>query len=252
VSASNCLKDAVILVGGKGTRLHGVVLDRPKPIADVDGRPFVEWLLISLCLQEIHRVVLCTGYMGDIIESCLGNGSRFGLELIYVRDPYPLGTGGALRYALDHIHSDCLLVLNGDSYCRANLGEFYGFHKSQHSQATILLTRVEDTARYGSVEVDTDGRVIAFREKASAEHSKWINAGVYLIERDIVELIPQKQAVSLEHEVFPSLIGRSLYAKVCKGLFWDIGTPESYELSSQVLHSEFADLEQLYKRKIKV
>ena len=241
------LTEAIILAGGKGTRLQDSVKDRPKPLADVAGRPFIEWLLLLLHSQGIRRVVVCTGHMGQILESHLGNGSRFDLELQYVRDPFPLGTGGALRNALDLYQSTYLLVLNGDSYCKFDLREMTEFHLSHHSEATILLAKVEDSSRFGSVESDGNGKVTAFREKTIEQHPAWISAGVYLLNRKVIEGIPANRPVSLEREVFPGLIEHGLYAKPENGLFWDIGTVESYKSSAIVLSREFADLELLQK-----
>ena len=241
------LTEAIILAGGKGTRLQTSVKDRPKPLADVAGRPFIEWLLLLLHSQGIRRVVVCTGHMGQVLESHLGNGSRFDLQLQYVRDPFPLGTGGALRNALDLCQSSHILVLNGDSFCKFDLRELSKFHLSHRSEATILLAKVENSSRFGSVVSDGNGKVTAFSEKTIDRHPAWINAGVYLLNRKVIEGIPGNRAVSLEHEVFPGLIEHGLYAKPENGLFCDIGTVESYESSATVLSKEFAELELLQK-----
>jgi NDP-sugar pyrophosphorylase family protein len=236
---SMSISEALILAGGKGTRLQDSVKDRPKPLAVVAGRPFIEWLLIMLHSQGIRRVVICTGHMGKMIESHLGDGSRFDLDLVYVSDPFPLGTGGALRNALSSLNSASPLVLNGDSYFRIDVKRLSDFHFLRQAQATILLANVQDSSRFGSVAADADGKVTAFHEKTSDNHPAWINAGVYLVNRDIIGSIPTNRAVSLEREVFPGLIGHGLYAKSEDGLFWDIGTVESYESSTRVLSNEF-------------
>lgn len=246
MTSSTYLTEAIILAGGMGTRLQDSVKDRPKPLADVAGRPFLEWLLLLLHSQGIRHVIVCTGHMGEMVESHLGNGSRIGLELEYARDPFPLGTGGALRNALNLHHSPSLLVLNGDSYCRFDVRELFEFHLSHHSEATILLAKVEDSSRFGSVETDRNGKVTAFREKTIDRHPAWINAGIYLLNQRVVEEIPANRAVSLEREVFPDLIGRGLFAKPQNGIFWDIGTVESYHSSGEILSGEFEELERLH------
>lgn len=236
------VNEAVILMGGKGTRLQSVVNDRPKPMAEVVGRPFVEWLLLALCAQGVKRVVLCTGYMGDVIESHLGSGTRLGIDIVYMRDPLPLGTGGAIRHALDQVQSERFLALNGDSYCRFDGKLLQNFHRAHHAQATIWLVPSADSRRYGSVEVDEQGAVLAFHEKSPELHIGIISAGVYMLERAAVLAIPKGRTTSLETEFFPALIGRGLYGVVGKGPFIDIGTPESYQAASHILQEEFKGL----------
>jgi NDP-sugar pyrophosphorylase family protein len=240
--------EAIILAGGKGTRLQESVKDRPKPLAEVAGRPFIEWLLLMLFKQGVRRVIVCTGHMGEMIESQLGSGIRFNLELSYVRDPIPLGTGGAVRNALALLHTNSALVLNGDSYFRFDAKSLQDFHAAHRAETTILLTKVEDASRFGTVDVEDTGEVKAFREKTSGRHSAWINAGIYLVNRGIIESIPENQSVSLEREVFPGLIGKGLYGKLENGLFWDIGTVDSYKSSTDILSGEFAELDLHQKR----
>jgi len=240
------ITEAVLLVGGAGTRLKDTVQDRPKALAVVAGRAFLEWLLMMLRNQGIRRVILATGHMGELIESHVGDGSRFGLELACVRDPFPMGTGGSLRNALNRFQSQSLLVLNGDSFCRFIVHELSAFHSQHDSKATILLTYVNDASRFGIVETDSTDRVTAFREKSAARSVGWINAGVYLFDREVVDKIPQGRAVSLEREVFPGLMRNGLYAMKQGGVFWDIGTSESYAQAEQVLSEEFSRLQQIH------
>ncbi|MDA8218417.1 MAG: sugar phosphate nucleotidyltransferase, partial [Dehalococcoidales bacterium] len=151
--------DAVILVGGKGTRLQTVVNDRPKPMAEVQGRPFVERILSTLKAQGIHRVVLAVGHQADVVISHFTQNPYPGMELIFSREATPLGTAGALRNALPAIRSPLLLVLNGDSYCRFSVDDLFNRHRHCGALATLWLTETDDCRRYGSVEVDADGRV---------------------------------------------------------------------------------------------
>ena len=225
---SQLLLDAIILAGGRGTRLRSVVSYRPKPLAEVAGRPFVEWLLLTLRTQGVRRAVLATGYKGEIVEAAFGNGARLGLELAYAHETVPLGTGGAARHALQQVTTDHVLVLNGDSFCPFDVRRLLTNHQRTGARATLLLAPMDDCRRYGAVEAAEDGRVLSFREKNADLGAGLINAGVYLFDRRTLESIPADRAVSLENDTFPALIGHGLYATVGEGPFLDIGTPESY------------------------
>lgn len=220
--------DAVLLVGGKGTRLQAVVKDRPKPMAEVRGRPFVEWLLLALRTQGVRRVILATGHMAEVVEAHFAASRPLDLELLFSHEAAPLGTGGALRHSLEKISTDRVLVLNGDSFCPFDLAHLEEVHRRAEALATLWLVPVEDCGRYGAVEIEADGRVAAFREKSVQRTAGLISAGIYLLERRLLHTIPSGQPVSLETELFPSLINRGLHAAVGSGPFLDIGTPESY------------------------
>ena len=227
--------EAAILVGGKGTRLKSVVSDRPKPMAEVAGKPFLEWILIGLRDRGVSRIVLCSGYMPDVIEGYFGDGRVLNLELSYSVDPYPLGTGGAVRDSLEHISGSRFLVLNGDSYCDFDIETLMRTHLDSRSAATIWTARVEDAHRFGSMDVAENSSVLAFREKQVSRGPGIVNAGVYLVERDVVTAIPEGRAVSLESEVFPRLVGNGLYAVIGDAPFLDIGTPESFAVAGEFL-----------------
>jgi NDP-sugar pyrophosphorylase family protein len=231
--SGSMLVEAVILVGGTGTRLRSVVNDRPKPMAEVAGRPFLEWLLVALRSQGVQRVVLCTGYLGGVVEDYFGDGKWLNLEISYSRDPVPLGTGGALRYALTQVQTDCFLVLNGDSYCHIDLDRFLSKHVSCRAKVTLWLVPMSNCERYGRVEIGKSGAVLVFHEKSSGKHAGLISAGAYLLEREIIKDIPEGQAVSLEVGFFPTLIGHGLYAIAGDGPFLDIGTPEAFATAEQ-------------------
>lgn len=230
--------EAMILVGGKGTRLSSAVSDRPKPMAEVAGRPFVVWLLMRLRAQGVRRIVFCTGHLGDVVEEYFGDGTHWGMELRYSRDPFPLGTGGAVRHGLDQIEGDRFLVLNGDSYCRCDIQMLADVHIRNRAEATLWLVQTDDCRRYGSVLVGADGAVQSFAEKSSVLGCGFINAGVYLIERAAAETIAPGRRVSLEAEFFPGLVGQGLFAAVGRESFIDIGTPESYAGAEQFITEE--------------
>lgn len=217
---------ACILAGGRGTRLRSVLSDRPKPLAPVGGRPFVTRLLDQVARAGWGPAILCTGYMAERVEESLGHRYA-GLDLLYSKETEPLGTAGAVRLALRLIESDRVLVLNGDSFAEVDLTAQLEEHRRSRARATIALVEVEDAGRYGKVQLDGDGWVARFDEKIERAGSGLINAGVYLLSRDVVESIPADRAVSMEREVFPALIGHGLRGYVAHGRFLDIGTPES-------------------------
>jgi NDP-sugar pyrophosphorylase family protein len=210
--------------------------DRQKVVACIRGRPFLTYLLDLLGAAGVRNVVLCTGYLGEQVRSTLGDEYR-NLRLRYSKEESPLGTAGALRLALPLLASDPVLVMNGDSFCDADLAALWAWHRERGAAATLFLTEMPDTKRYGRVEVDADGHVTAFAEKGSQSGPGWINAGIYLLRPGLISTIPANRPVSLETEAFPSWIGRGLYGYKGKGRFLDIGTPESYERAEQFFAS---------------
>ncbi len=229
---------AVILAGGKGTRLRSVVGDRPKVLAEVAGRPFICYQLGYLIRSGIRRVVLCTGYMGRQVRDTVGE-TYGGIELAYSQEDEPLDTAGALRLALPSIASDPALVMNGDSLFKADLGEFYRLHAASGAECSLLLVEMEDCRRYGRVRTDSRSRVIRFEEKSDEPGPGCVSAGVYLLSKRMIEQIPTGRPVSIEREVFPAWVGRGLYAFCGKGAFIDIGTPESYALAGSLAGDVF-------------
>lgn len=220
-----------VLAGGLGTRLLPVVSDRPKALAEIHGRPFLQYLLDQLSSAGCSRVVLCTGYLGEQIEQAFGKRYK-NLQISYSRETRPLGTGGALRLALPHLLSDPVLVMNGDSFCATDLASLWAWHCNRGSQGTMLLAKVPNTERYGSVKISPDGAVTQFVEKKQAGSGS-INAGVYLLSRQVIDSIPDDAAVSLEHDVFPALISHGLCGYQGRGRFLDIGTPEDFAAAEQ-------------------
>jgi len=223
---------AVILAGGLGTRLRPVVGENPKVLASVRNRPFLAYLLEQIAQANIRHAVLCIGYRGDQVRSVLGD-TYAGIRLVYSQESSPLGTAGALRLAMPLLQSDPILVMNGDSLCEADFQAFGAWHLTRTADATLLLTQVPDTRRFGRVQVDEEGRVLAFEEKDGRNTPGWINAGVYLISRRLIQAIPASGAVSLEREVFPARVGRGLYGYRSQGRFLDIGTPDAYAMAEQ-------------------
>jgi D-glycero-alpha-D-manno-heptose 1-phosphate guanylyltransferase len=208
------------------------VSDVPKPLATVCGRPFAEYLIAQLAASGVARVTLLAGYMAEQLEAELGELSH-GVELAYSVEANPLGTGGAMRNALEFLTGDRWLVLNGDSLFDIDLFELTAAH-TPGTPATLALASVRDAGRYGCVSVDSGGSVTGFVEKsAESPADGWINAGVYVIERSAVEVIASDRPVSLEREVLPALIGRGLRARQFEGYFIDIGVPDDYLRAQQ-------------------
>jgi NDP-sugar pyrophosphorylase family protein len=207
-------------------------------MAEVAGRPFLEWLLRALQAQGVRRVILCTGHKGEMVEKYFGDGKLWNLEIQYSQEPVPLGTAGAVRNALDLIEKKQFLVLNGDSYCRLDLKQLVNSHIKKKALITMWLVNVDDCQRYGLVQIGEDGAVQAFQEKSSVQSSGLINAGIYLMERNIGGAIPERHAYSLETDFFPQFVGRGLYAVVGKPPFIDIGTPESFAGAGKIILQE--------------
>ncbi len=218
---------AMILAGGLGTRLRPLVSDRPKVVAEVQRRPFLTLLLEQLAGAGMREVVLCTGFQADLIEKELGDRYK-SLELIYSREAEPLGTGGALRLALEHCPSDPILAMNGDSFINADLAAYYSWFWENDLEASLLLVGMADTHRFGKVKVREDGLVLGFEEKEGSSGPGWINAGVYIFKRHVLLPIPLGRPFSLERDLFPRLADRNIYGYQVEGDFIDIGTPESY------------------------
>ena len=217
---------AVVLAGGFGTRLRSVVADRPKVLAPVAGRRFLAYLLDQLADAGLQEVVLCTGYLGEQIRAAFGARWRK-LHLRYSQETESLGTAGALRNALALLPTEDVLVLNGDSYCDVNLRAIIELHRTRHAAATVAVTEAQDANRYGAVVVESDGAISGFVEKGS-NGPGFINAGVYVLDRQFVAAIPPGTQVSLERDCFPHSVGKGLFAHQATGRFVDIGTVESF------------------------
>jgi NDP-sugar pyrophosphorylase family protein len=219
---------AAILAGGLGTRLRSVIADRPKVLAPVGGHPFLTRLLDRLAAASFRQVVLLTGYRAGQVRDALGE-TFAGMRLIYADEPFPLGTAGALCRALPLLTQQHVLLLNGDSYCDVDLRDFCRWHSGQSGGASLVLARVPDVSRFGQVRRDKAGRIVRFEEKGQAAGPGWINAGIYLLERDLIAELPAKYPLALERDVLPGWVARRLvFGMKCSRRFLDIGTPESY------------------------
>ncbi len=225
---------AVLLVGGLGTRLRSVVPSTPKPLAAVGGKSFLELLVRQLRNQGITNLVMCTGYLGEQVQSEFGDGRLWGVAIEYSQEMRPLGTAGAVKLAQAYLRDvPEFLVMNGDSFLEIDFDQLTRFHRGHGGLASMAVLEVDNAARYGTVKMEAQGRVIGFSEKTGCEASGVVNGGVYVFDRAVLEYIPEGPA-SLERDVFPRILHRGVYALKQQGMFIDIGTPEDYARAQQL------------------
>jgi mannose-1-phosphate guanylyltransferase len=220
---------ALILAGGEGTRLRPLTTRIAKPVVTLVDRPFIAYMLEWLRRHGVTDVVLSCGFLAAGVRAELGDGARHGVTLHYVEEPEPLGTAGALLHAADLL-GERFLVCNGDILTDIDLGAQFAQHERTGARATLALIEVEDASAYGLVRCEADGAVREFLEKPQgpAVGPQLVSAGAYVLERDVLELIPRGRAASLEREVWPALIGHGLYGHHARGYWMDIGTPARY------------------------
>jgi len=229
---------AVILAGGFGTRLRPLSCTRPKLLFPIGNMPLLDWTLKNLAKSNVDEVILAVNYMAEAFIHRYGN-TAYKMKLHYSRETVPLGTGGPLKKAEDLIgHKEPFLVLNGDIFTTINYAEVVKKHEKTDAAATIMLYKVEDPSRYGTVELTKNNRVVKFIEKPpkGKAPSHLVNAGIYVLEPEIFNYIPEGQRVSIEREVFPKLAAkRKLYACNFEGLWIDIGKHEDYLRANRLL-----------------
>jgi NDP-sugar pyrophosphorylase family protein len=223
---------AILLAGGKGTRLRPLTIHTPKPIVPIFNRPFLHYQLDLLKqVPEIDEVILSLNYQPRRIEEIFGDGSERGLGIRYVVEPAPLGTAGAVRYAGESIR-ESVVVFNGDVLTEVDLAAVIRLHRERKAKATIVLTPVANPTAYGLVETDGQGNIQRFLEKPKADEISCdtINAGIYVLEPDTFDRIPKDTPWSIERSFFPSLIerGETFIAYIYRGYWIDIGTPQKY------------------------
>lgn len=228
-------KEAIILAGGFGTRLQGVVKDLPKPMAPVNGRPFLTYILDYLIGYHYTRVVLSVGYLHEKIEAFFGPQYK-SLEIDYAVETEPLGTGGGILFAFSKCKTDNVLVINGDTIFKVDLDEFERFHHEKDSLLSIVLREVEDVSRYGSVVIGDNGMITLFSEKQATAGRGFINGGIYLIDRKLFDKHPQPQKFSFEKDLMTRCYTQEMfYGMPSDGYFIDIGIPEDYERAQREL-----------------
>ncbi|MGO9195727.1 MAG: sugar phosphate nucleotidyltransferase [Acidimicrobiales bacterium] len=233
--------DAIVLVGGEGTRLRPLTYDIPKQMLPVVDRPMIEHVVTWLARHGIGRVVLSLGYRPDAFVEAFPDGEVAGVCLAYATEPELLDTAGAVRFAAESAGVDgTFLVVNGDVLTDFDVGSLLSFHRYRNATATIHLTPVEEPSSFGVVPTDRDGRVTAFIEKPApgTAPTNLINAGCYVLEPSVLDLIPSGRRVSIERETFPTLVGRGALYALSSDAYWiDTGTPEKYiQASLDLLH----------------
>jgi NDP-sugar pyrophosphorylase family protein len=229
--------DVVILAGGLGKRLQAVTGGSQKILAEIDGRPFISILIDYIAAQGAKRFILCTGHDADHVQSVLKDAHP-GLTLVFSKEEEPLGTGGAIKQGSLLVQSPMFLALNGDCFCVVDYNVLVSAHQQRNAKATIAITKLEDAREYGTIEVDEQKRITAFKEKQPVAQSAFINTGTYCLNRDIFNVgVGSKptQKFSIEYDFFPHLVGKGFYAFEVENKFIDIGTPDRYSWAKEHL-----------------
>ena len=229
--------DAIVLVGGQGSRLRPLTETTPKQMLPVAGVPFVTHLLLRAREAGIDHVVLSTSYKAEVFSDHFGDGSALGIELDYVQETEPLGTGGGIRNVVSSLRAapgDPVVIFNGDVLTGHDIAGQIDAHVQSTAAVTLYLTEVDDPRRFGIVPTDGHGRVTAFLEKSEHPVTNRINAGCYVFRRDVIDLIPAGRPVSVERETFPALLASDALVRAwVESAYWlDLGTPESFLLGS--------------------
>jgi mannose-1-phosphate guanylyltransferase len=223
---------AIVLVGGEGTRLRPLTETVPKPALTLVDRPFLAYMIEWLARHGVEEVVLACGFLPDVLRAALaGEEERAGVRIRYVAEPEPLGTAGAIRFAADDLGEtlgERFLALNGDVLTDLDLSALLATHDERGARATIGLHPVEDSSAYGLVRSGEGGDVVEFLEKTGEAVPGEVNAGMYVLDRSVLDLIPPGRNVSVEREVFPRLVGSGLHGLLLEGYWMDIGTPYRY------------------------
>ncbi|WP_372933342.1 nucleotidyltransferase family protein [Mariniphaga sediminis] len=221
--------EAIILAGGTGTRLKGVVPDRPKPMADIGGKPFLEYLLNYLSGNQITRVILSVGFKADQIKSHFGNRFK-NMDICYVVEDIPLGTGGGILKSAERVTGNHAFIVNGDTLFNIDLKRLADFHRQKGASLTIALKRMEDASRYGSIEVNETGRINAFREKETGISNAFINGGTYIISKKILLNSGLPEKFSFEKDFLEKkYIQEDFFGLEFDNYFIDIGIPSTYQ-----------------------
>lgn len=220
-------REAIVLAGGLGSRLQSVLPDIPKCMAPVDGKPFLTYILDFLIDKEFDKVILSVGYRKEQIINYFGDSYK-SAELVYSVENEPLGTGGAIKLSFNHCVQDDVFVLNGDTYFMPDLNAMEANHFQKSADITIAVKRMHDTGRYGLVIIDSEGRITDFREKDPVSEGGWINGGIYLFNRKVIETFPE-HTFSLENDFFKlSCPGFNIRSFQTDAFFLDLGIPEDY------------------------
>ena len=226
--------DVVILCGGFGKRLQTIIKDVPKPMAKIKQRPFLDILIGFIASYGFRRFILCTGYKAGIIEKYYRQKNS-NLSIEFSRERKPLGTGGAIKNTKNYIRTSPFLVTNGDSFCKINLKEFVDFHLKKDALISIAVTNIDVCDDYGVITMNNLQQIVKFNEKAKGYKNRLVNAGFYLLQREVFSMMPKKDNFSIERDFFPKIIKKNLYAFETQESVIDIGTPERYKKAKHLL-----------------
>ncbi len=226
--------DFIILCGGQGTRLRSTIGESQKVMASVGDEPFLNLLIKYIAKQGGRRVILATGYKSQDVETHYAAGSFEGVGIEFSREDVPLGTGGAIKKACGLVKTENAFVLNGDSFCPVDFEQMLRFHSACKASATVAVAKVLDGQDYGTITLDGQNHISAFQEKVAVGVA-YVNAGIYCFKRGIETQMPSEEKFSLEKDFFPRLVGPSFYGFAVKVPFFDIGTPERYEMARKHL-----------------
>jgi NDP-sugar pyrophosphorylase family protein len=227
--------DVLILCGGFGKRLRQAVSDRPKPMAKVNQRPFLDIVINHFRNFGLKRFILCTGYMSDCIEDYYQNRKDKDISLFISYEQSPLGTAGAIANARELIITDPFFVTNGDSFCDVDIDKMADFHSDKNSSATVAVTDV-DTSDCGKVKMDKNQKIIDFNEKNPAVKFGYVNTGIYLFSKTILSALPENKKYSLEYDVFPKL--QNCHGYVTHSRIYDIGTPQKLADAEKMIQAK--------------
>lgn len=226
--------DVVILCGGLGTRLRSAVNDRPKAMAEIKNRPFLDILIDYIGGYRFKRFILCVGYMGDVIKKYYGEKNS-DPAILFSEEKELMGTAGAIKNAEVLIRSNPFLVVNGDSFCEIDIKKFLYFHVEKKASISVALVSPGKEADYGIVALNDNKRVTSFNEKGKPDNKGFINTGIYFFNRDVLELIPVNIKYSLEYDLFPNILDKGIYGFITEERLIDIGTPERYSKAEKIL-----------------
>lgn len=237
----------ILLVGGFGTRLQPLTLESPKPMLPVAGLPVTEHQILAAKRAGVHTLVLATSYLSEVFTPYFGDGSRWGMKILYAVEKEPLGTGGAIRNAaqllnISELGDEPIVIFNGDVLSRHSIADQISFHQSHNADVTLHLIEVEDARAFGCVPTDESGRVTAFLEKMENPVTNSINAGCYIFHPSIISEIPIDTVVSIERETFPALVtsGRPLYGYKENAYWLDVGNPAAlFKGSRDLIEGDF-------------
>jgi mannose-1-phosphate guanylyltransferase len=233
---------AVVLAGGEGTRLKPLTYKRPKPLMPVAGRPCIDFVLRSLASAGFHEIVITTSYLSDTLIKSIGDGFHYNASILYSFEENPAGTAGAVR-RIGNFIDETFVVAMGDILCDVDFKALHDFHKRKGGAVTIALTEVEDPSQYGVVGLDSNGRIAKFKEKPPKEEafSNLVNAGIYVLEPEVLEFIPTDQKFDFAKDLFPKLLSKGvpLYGSKLEGVWMDIGRPHDlWKASMEIVRRE--------------